>query len=141
MRYWDSSAIIPILISEPRSAELRELSDDGGQLAAWWGTTVECTSAIARRERAGHLGPDDSADALGTLGKVADHWIEVPPSAELRNDARRLVRVHDLRAADAFQLAAAQVASDGRPETLEFVTLDDRLALAARREGFPVLPG
>jgi predicted nucleic acid-binding protein len=56
----------------------------------------------------------------------------------LRNDARRLVRVHDLRAADAFQLAAARIAADGEPAALPFVTLDERLTLAASREGFPV---
>ena len=57
----------------------------------------------------------------------------------MRDDARRLVRVHDLRAADAFQLAAARVAADGQPGTLPLVTLDERLALAASREGFRVL--
>ncbi|MBA3433898.1 MAG: hypothetical protein H0U08_07375 [Actinobacteria bacterium] len=67
-------------------------------------------------------------------------WIEVPPTDRLRDNARRIVRVHDIRAADAFQLAAAHAASDDEPERLPFVTLDERLALAARREGFPILP-
>jgi hypothetical protein len=44
--------------------------------------------------------------------------------------------VHPLRAADALQLAAAYVAAERRPATLEFVTLDDRLRLAAMKEGF-----
>jgi hypothetical protein len=48
--------------------------------------------------------------------------------------------VHEIRTADAFQLAAALAASDEEPETIPVVTLDERLALAARREGFPVLP-
>jgi predicted nucleic acid-binding protein len=51
-----------------------------------------------------------------------------------------LLRVHVLKAADALQLAAARVwagdVADG-----ELVTLDERLALAARLEGFRVLPG
>lgn len=50
--------------------------------------------------------------------------------------------VHPLRAADSLQLAAAIVVADGAPRALPFVTLDDRLALAADKEGFPVLvPG
>ena len=57
----------------------------------------------------------------------------------MRESARRIVRVHDLQTADAFQLAAARVAADDQPGTLPFVTLDERLALAADREGFPVL--
>ena len=46
---------------------------------------------------------------------------------------------HPLRTADALQLGAALVAADGDPQSLELVTLDRRLADAARREGFPVL--
>jgi uncharacterized protein len=41
-----------------------------------------------------------------------------------------------LRAAGALQLAAAFVAAEARPSSLELVTLDDRLAAAARKEGF-----
>lgn len=47
--------------------------------------------------------------------------------------------MHALRAADAFQMAAARAASDGRPDSLPFVILDDRLALAAQREGLEVV--
>ncbi len=65
--------------------------------------------------------------------------LEVSPSVPLRVIAKRLLRVHDLRAADALQLAAATAASDHNETPLPFVTLEDRLALAASREGFPVL--
>ncbi len=51
----------------------------------------------------------------------------------------RLLRVHPLRAADAFQLAAAIAAADESPRSLPFVTFDSRLARAAEREGFPVI--
>jgi hypothetical protein len=44
--------------------------------------------------------------------------------------------VHPLRAADALQLAAAFVAAERRPHSLQIVTLDERLADAAQKEGF-----
>jgi hypothetical protein len=50
-----------------------------------------------------------------------------------------MVRVHDLGAADALQLAAALAASEQRPSTLPCVCLDERLARAAELEGFPVV--
>jgi hypothetical protein len=50
-----------------------------------------------------------------------------------------MLRVHDLRAADALQLAAGVAAAEGRPATLAFVCLDERLAAAAEREGFGVV--
>jgi len=43
---------------------------------------------------------------------------------------------NDLRSADALQLAAAVFVAEAGPSTLEFVSLDDRLLTAARREGF-----
>ncbi len=139
MRFWDSSAITPVFVEEPTSDRMRDLADDGSTLGVWWGTIVECTSAVGRRERSGDLLPEDAADALVTLGRLAEQWAEIPPTDRLRDDARRMIRAHGLRAGDAFQLAAARAASDDHPETLPFVTLDDRLALAASREGFPVL--
>ena len=118
---------------------MRDLAEDGRRIVVWWAASVECASAAARRERAGDLDPADASEALMTLGGLTGDWSEVPPTDRLRDDARRIVRVHDLRAADALQLAAARAATEQRPGMLEFVTLDDRLALAARREGFPVL--
>lgn len=66
-------------------------------------------------------------------------WTELGPSDDLREQAMRLVRVHPLRAADALRLAAAIIASDFQPGSLEVVTLDTRLAEAAEKEGFRVL--
>jgi hypothetical protein len=47
--------------------------------------------------------------------------------------------VHPLRSADSVQLPAAVIAADREPAALEIVSLDARLASAARREGFTVL--
>lgn len=58
------------------------------------------------------------------------------PSEPLREAAVRFLRLHPLRSADALQLAAAFVVAARRPSSLEVVTLDDRFAAAARREGF-----
>ena len=68
-------------------------------------------------------------------------WSEVEPERALRDNATRLLRTHDLRAADALQLAAALVAADGEPRSLDFVCLDTRLSMAAQDEGFRITPG
>ena len=140
MRFWDSSALVPLIVAETLSETMRALAEDERRIVVWWAAPVECASAVARRERAGDLDPEGASDALATLDSLVAEWSEVPPTPQLRDEAGRLVRVHDLRAADALQLAALQAASERRPRTLEFVALDDRLALAARREGFPTLP-
>jgi hypothetical protein len=76
--------------------------------------------------------------AMGRLKGLRIAWHEVQPSQSMRDTSVRLLRVHPLRAADALQLSAAVIAADLVPSTLEVVTLDERLASAARREGFPV---
>ncbi|HJZ76133.1 MAG TPA: hypothetical protein VKE51_30565 [Vicinamibacterales bacterium] len=62
---------------------------------------------------------------------LAHAWHEVDPSDPVREAAVRFVRVHPLRGADALQLAAAFVAAERRPSSLEVITLDDRLTVAA----------
>ena len=138
MRFWDASAIVPLLIDEPRSASVEnEYRRDPG-LRCLVGMDVECVSALARRERDGLIERDFMAAAVARLDLLGAAWQEVQPSQSLRRAAIRLLRVHALRAADALQLAAAVAASEGDLRSLVFVTLDDRLAEAAAREGFPI---
>jgi hypothetical protein len=141
VRFWDSSAVVPLVLDERASPPIRDLYRSDAAISVWWATPVECASAIARRERAGALTPADAIIAYGRLERLAQTWLEAEPSEALRRTAVRLVRTHDLRAADALQLAAARVRGEDQPETVPFVTLDDRLALAASREGFTVLGG
>ena len=95
-------------------------------------------SALARLEREQRLTEQEVAQSARLLDEAARRWTEVPPIERVRDQASRLLRVHPLRAADALQLAAALVLSDFEPRALPLVTLDDRLATAARREGFDV---
>jgi uncharacterized protein len=106
---------------------------------AWWGARIECASAIARLEREGRLRRKSAMAARLRLDRFARTWDEVQPSDSVRDIAGRLLRVHDLRAADAVQLAAALAAAEGQPRTLTVVCLDDRLGTAAEREGFPLV--
>ena len=137
MKFWDSSAVIPLLVPEVMSGSVQRLYEDDPVMAAWWATEIECTSAIARRQRLGQLPEDVAAEGFVRLKALREGWHEVEPGEELRESAKRLLRVHDLRTADALQLAAAVYVAEARPSTLEFVSLDDRLLAAARREGFP----
>ncbi|HYR87604.1 MAG TPA: type II toxin-antitoxin system VapC family toxin [Terriglobia bacterium] len=139
MKFWDSSAVIPLLVPEVMSGSIQKLFQRDPVIVAWWATELECTSAIARRQRGGHLREDLAAEAFNRLSALRAGWHEVEPSEEIRESARRLLRVHDLRTADALQLAAAFFVAEARPSTLEFISLDERLLTAARREGFSTM--
>jgi predicted nucleic acid-binding protein len=139
LRFWDASALVPLIVRQQASGGMRALYRSDGGVLAWWGTRVECESAVSRLERDGLLGRRSASAARGRLDRFAATWQEVQPTDLLRDHARRLLRVHDLRAADAVQLAAVSAACEGRPATLAFVCLDERLGAAAEREGFPVV--
>lgn len=138
--FWDSSALVPLLIPEPRSPELAALLASEPKMAMWWSTPLECQSAIYRRHREVPL-PEPAIDqALDRLRQLVDDADTIDPSGALRNRAARLIATHALRAADALQLAAALAWYDERPRQAGFVCLDRRLRDAAVAEGFQVLP-
>lgn len=125
---------MPLFVRETMSQTMQELYDADDDVLAWWGTEVECAAALARRGRLG-APRAEIEEGFARLASIVGRWTEVEPGRALRQVARRLVRVHDLRAADAFQLAAALIGAEG----MEIVTLDERFAAASRREGFAVL--
>ena len=139
MKYWDSSALVALVVDEPRSAERRATIRRDSVIVTWWGSRIECASALNRLERDHRFEGDGFDRAMRQLGLLAASWVEVEPVEQVRRRAIRLLRVHPLRAADALQLAAALTASGEDPQRLDLVSSDDRLSAAARREGFKVL--
>jgi hypothetical protein len=141
VRFWDTSALVPLCVSEPASRELRRLATADPSLVVWWGTRTECLSAFARGRRDGNLAASVEQRARRLLASLAIEWSEVLPTEAVRDRAERLLGVHPLRAADAFQLAAALVWSRGETRSHTVVSFDERLRAAASGEGFAVLPG
>jgi predicted nucleic acid-binding protein len=138
VRFWDSSAVVPLLIREDATHAIEQLFRTDPEVVVWWGAEVECVSAISRRERESSLDNAQAEAALERLDSLIAGWSEVEPSETVRRTARRVLRSYPLRAADALQLAAASAAAEGVPRDVEVVTLDERLANAARREGFAI---
>lgn len=135
VRYWDASALVPLVVQEASTAALRRLAR-AGDLVTWCLSPVEISSAIERRAREGALSPVERQAALDNLRDLAAVWTEITGVATVRERACRLLGVHRLRAADALQLAAALVAVGDQPAAHEFVCGDQRLSEVAAREGF-----
>jgi len=139
VKFWDASAIVALLVAGPTTRRLQGLAARDPDMLVWWGSAVECGSALARLERAAALDVKGIALASHRLTQLANGWHEIEPSEIVRESAMRFLRVHPLRAADALQLAAAFIAAEHRPASLQVVTLDERLADAARKEGFALV--
>ena len=137
MIFWDTSALIPLIIDEPGSARAREQLERDDEIVVWWATEIECWSALSRSQREGRISSQAEEHASVLLNVLRESWFEISPSDEVRREARRLVRIHSLRAGDALQLGAALVWA-GRYEGHDLITNDERMREAARLEGFRI---
>ena len=139
MRYWDASALVPLVVAEPDSDRVRSwLSDDDG-IVTWAWTRIEIVSAIERRAREGSLSLQQRRETLARFADLADAWDEVTDILAIRSRANALLARHPLRAADAGQLGAALLIREHLAGELVFVCLDHRLSLAAERETLRVV--
>jgi predicted nucleic acid-binding protein len=135
MIFWDSSALVALLISEADShARLEHMRADP-QMAVWWASPVEIESALQRRLREASLDVEAARLARERLADLSRGWYEVHPHPGLRKLALRLLRTHSLRAADSLQLAAALTLESAGVPNLSFACADVRLATAAEAEG------
>lgn len=140
MRYWDASALVPIVVNEPATERVRSWVQEDAAIVTWAWTRVEITSAIERRTREGALTRAQRRTVRERVNSLADAWDEVTDVLAVRSRAMSLLARHALRAADAAQLGAALLVDEHLDTTLTFVCLDGRLAEAAEREGLVILP-
>ncbi len=140
MKFWDSSALVALLVKEKETRYcLKTLSDDQ-EMLVWCLSKVEVISALCRRLRDGAFGEEEFQKAKGHLNDLIERAYEVQAFEKVRARALRLLEVHPLRAADACQLAAVLVATQEDPHRLAMVCFDQNLKNAALKEGFIVNP-
>jgi predicted nucleic acid-binding protein len=138
--FWDSSALVPLLVPEDSSASLTRHIRSDSTPTIWWASPVECRSAIHRRHREGVVSDALLGEALRRLTRLIEAVDAVAATEEVRGRAGHMLATHPLRAADALQLAAALSWCEGSTAGQSFVCLDRRLRDAAGREGFALLP-
>jgi hypothetical protein len=141
MRFWDTSALVPVVVGEAGTARARRWIEEDPAVITWVLTRLEIASAIERRFREGSIDGAARRKAIARFDEFAGTWTEVVDILSVRAHATRLLARHALRAADSAQLGAALLACEGEPGALPFVCLDRRLSEAAEREGFEVLGG
>jgi predicted nucleic acid-binding protein len=139
VKFWDASAIVPLVIREAGSDLVRPWLRDDPNIVLWALTRVELVSAIERRAREKKLTAKQRTLALGRIERISRDAHEVSDVVAVRSRAVPLLARHALRAADAVQLSAALLVAEPELPSLTMVVLDRRLAEAAEREGLRVL--
>lgn len=140
MKFWDSSAIVPLLVEEKETDYcLKTLSDDQ-EMLIWCLSKVEIVSALCRRARDETISDGYFQKAKRRLNDLIERAYEIRAINHVRQRALRLLEVHPMRAADACQLASALVATQEDPGRLAIICFDQRLKKSAVKEGFFVNP-
>jgi predicted nucleic acid-binding protein len=139
VRFWDSSAVVPLLVQQAASDRVAGWATDDRAIVLWTLTPVEVVSALRRLVREQDLDEDVARAAEARMEALVQACHVVVDVEGVKALASRLLRVHPLRAADALQLGAALHWTEGHPLGQTLHTLDARLAVAAQRESFTVI--
>lgn len=139
MRYWDSSAIVSLVVRQRGSRLARRLRTEEPSAVTWCLSDVEVRSGLCRLFRDGDLTSQSLQSSWNEVQTLLRQFALVSTLEAVKLRAIRLLGVHSLKAADALQLGAALAASEDLASGWEFVSFDSRLCDAARREGFSVL--
>ena len=136
MRFWDTSALVPLIARELSTEAVLALHREDPVVVAST-ASIECVSAFVHKHRERAISDQQLLSLLAQLGELARAWNIGEPTSEVSALAEGLVEMHGLRAGDAIQLASAR--ASGR--AIDFVCIDRRLARAAAAEGHRVVPG
>lgn len=133
--FWDASVLVPLCVDQAPSPQAFRFRGKY-QVAVWWATHVEIVSALVRLLRRQEITAFGYEQAKLQAEGLANLWRVIVPSANVAYDARALLELYPLRAADALQLAAALAWCEGKPHGNVFLTFDKRLREAAGLAGF-----
>ena len=130
--YFDTSAVVPLLVDEAGTATAADLWDHADRLVSVALVRVEARAALARANRLGRISALQLHTAKAELEALLDQVDLVVVDEDLIAAAGDVAEVRTLRAYDALHLAAARRADD---EDLVLVSGDGALLDAAAALG------
>ncbi len=130
--YVDTSALVPLIISEPTSTAAQRLWDAAGRVVATPLVYVEAHAALAQAQRLGRITLAQLRRGLTELAVLDQQLDRIEVTHALVTFAGTIAERHALRAYDAVHLAGALSLSD---PSVVFATGDQRLAAVASTAG------
>ena len=138
LAFWDSSALVKLLVEEQGSDVAAVLWDVAAEVAASRLSVPEIAAALAAAERGGRIDRARARIARAEWDRYRSALDVVEVSAEIADHAAGLAASHPLSGADAVHLASAVALRGGE---LVVATWDRRLEAAALAEGLSVVSG
>lgn len=133
--YFDTSSVVPLIISEPATQRCNQLWSTATRVVSVRLLYPEARAALAKAERMGRITRQQLIAAVTELDDLMSEVDHIEVTEELAYSAGELAQVHGLRGYDAVHLAAATSVADG---DVVLVTGDDGLAKAATAIGISV---
>jgi predicted nucleic acid-binding protein len=130
--YFDTSAVVPMLIAEAGSARAASLWDGADRVVSVRLTYPETRAALAQAERLGRLTARQLRDAVTEFDSLFEEIDLVEVDDALARRAGELAEVRQLRGYDAVHLAAADRIRD---PNVVVIAGDGALLDAATAEG------
>lgn len=137
MFFWDSSAIVALLLYEKETERIRSFLEQSEELSAYISviTPLEIASAIVRKIQDGAITLKQADLARLIISEFRKEVYLVFADQNVLDIALHLQKIYSLKVADAIQLASARVGTEN-PSVVNFLSLDEKLNNAARLEGF-----
>ena len=110
--YFDTSAVLPLIIEEPASEPAGRLWDDASRVVSVRLLYPEARAALAQARRTGRLTSRQLRSAVAELEALDQQLDHVEVTAVLATRAGELAETHALRGYDAVHLAAAEAIAD-----------------------------
>src|SRR5438552_7581764 len=107
VRFWDSSAVVPLLIHQERSSRVASWVSGDNVMVVWTLTPVEVVSELRRLVRERAVSEDAARVAEIRLGEMRERCHVVIDVEVVKSLESRLLRLHSLCAFAALQLVAA----------------------------------
>ncbi|MHB1446176.1 MAG: type II toxin-antitoxin system VapC family toxin [Acidimicrobiales bacterium] len=133
--YFDTSAVIPLLIEEAGSETAGRLWDEADRLTSVRLVYPEARAALAQAQRMARLSSGQLREAVGGFELLFSQLDVIEVSEALASRAGELAESEALRGYDAVHLAA--LGALGQTDVV-LVSGDDQLCEAGRRQGFRV---
>lgn len=87
VRFWESSAVVPLVVHEPTSGPVAKLySSDSAQIV-WCLTEIEVWSAVCRKRREAVLSSPHLREARRRLSRLTGDWTELEDLGSVRSRA------------------------------------------------------
>ena len=125
--YFDTSALVPLLVDEPASASCRHLWESADEVVTCRLSYVEAAAALAQARRLDRITAPAQAEALRLLDELWSQLAIVEFDSDLMHRAADAAHRSALRGYDAVHCAAAELVADERT----VAATGDRALLAA----------